>query len=492
MGAAGGAGCRSARTSCGRPTASGSSTAARRPTVRRPGSRCFRRRSISGCAVSDEALACVQQNAGRFTAEEFFPTAASPRRAAALPEAAARALRAAVRDARLRAARADVPRVQGDQLPRGPRLLSQVHGRRAHAADDPEPRAAGRSRRPNASGSAACSASSTRPSCWCWRCCITTSASGATTTITVESARMARQMFERLASRPRGARDGRVPGRAAPRRCRVVAFRRDTEDPEIVRQFAELVGVEERLKMLCLMTLADVEAVSRETLTPWKEELLWRLYVDTYNHLTLSYGDEVIDRNQAAIAEVIERRPADLDGEGDRGVPPGAAAPLSAAVLARGGLSARPAVARPRPRRRSRPGSRRSDAAWELTVITQRPAVPVLEHLRRAVVVRHGHPARLRLHEAGRPGRRHVPLHRRGAVPRAEPEDGEAQIIQAARGRRSRARRYRRPAQGPRGGRVPRSACPASRRSSTATTTRRAATPSSRSSRRTRSACCTA
>ena len=64
----------------------------------------------------------------------------------------------------------------------------------------------------------------------------------------------------------------------------VTAFRRDTEDPEIVRQFAELVGVEDRLKMLCIMTLADVEAVSRETLTPWKEEMLWRLYVDTYNH----------------------------------------------------------------------------------------------------------------------------------------------------------------------------------------------------------------
>ena len=45
--------------------------------------------------------------------------------------------------------------------------------------------------------------------------------------------------------------------------------------------------------MLCLMTLADVEAVSPETLTPWKEELLWRLYVDTYNHLTQRYGDEL-------------------------------------------------------------------------------------------------------------------------------------------------------------------------------------------------------
>src|SRR5262249_15125114 len=69
-----------------------------------------------------------------------------------------------------------------------------------------------------------------------------------------------------------------------------IAFRRDTEDPEIVRQLADLVGIEERLKMLCLLTLADVDAVSPDTLTPWREELLWRLYVDTYNHLTLGYA----------------------------------------------------------------------------------------------------------------------------------------------------------------------------------------------------------
>jgi [protein-PII] uridylyltransferase len=91
-----------------------------------------------------------------------------------------------------------------------------------------------------------------------------------------------------------------------------VAFRRDTEDPEIVREFAALVGTEERLKLLCLMTLADVEAVSPETLTPWKEELLWRLYVDTYNYLTLQYGDDVIERTQAAAAECVARRPGDL------------------------------------------------------------------------------------------------------------------------------------------------------------------------------------
>jgi [protein-PII] uridylyltransferase len=92
----------------------------------------------------------------------------------------------------------------------------------------------------------------------------------------------------------------------------VVAFRRDTEDPDIVKQFAATLGTEERLKMLTLLTLVDIEAVSPETLTPWKEELLWRLYVDTYNHLTQRYGDELIERNQAGLDEVLRERPAEL------------------------------------------------------------------------------------------------------------------------------------------------------------------------------------
>ena len=91
-----------------------------------------------------------------------------------------------------------------------------------------------------------------------------------------------------------------------------VAFRRDTEDPEIVRDFAATIGVEERLKMLCLMTLADVQAVSPATLTRWKEDLLWRLYVDTYNQLTHGYGDDLIERTQLAVTECVKRRPADL------------------------------------------------------------------------------------------------------------------------------------------------------------------------------------
>ena len=53
--------------------------------------------------------------------------------------------------------------------------------------------------------------------------------------------------------------------------------------------------------MLCLMTLADVGAVSPDALTPWKEDLLWRLYVHAYNRLTLGYADELLQKDPAGL-----------------------------------------------------------------------------------------------------------------------------------------------------------------------------------------------
>jgi len=123
-----------------------------------------------------------------------------------------------------------------------------------------------------------------------------------------ESVRLARQMFDRLAlpADSRALVEFLIEHHL---QMSMVAFRRDTEDPDIVRQFADLVGIEERLKMLCLLTLVDIEAVSLETLTPWREELLWRLYVDTYNHLTLGYGDERIEHDQSDVALLLAGRP---------------------------------------------------------------------------------------------------------------------------------------------------------------------------------------
>ena len=123
-----------------------------------------------------------------------------------------------------------------------------------------------------------------------------------------ESVRMARTMMERL-QLPAESRDTvefLIRHHIA---MSIVAFRRDTEDPEIVKRFSGLVGVEERLKMLCLLTLGDVGAVSPDTLTPWREELLWRLYVDTYNQLTLAYGDDVIAEDKCDLTALLEGRP---------------------------------------------------------------------------------------------------------------------------------------------------------------------------------------
>jgi len=71
------------------------------------------------------------------------------------------------------------------------------------------------------------------------------------------------------------------------------AMRRDVFDPANVRSFAERVGVPERLKMLCLMTYADIKAVNPEAMTPWKADNLWQLYIACANYLSRSADERV-------------------------------------------------------------------------------------------------------------------------------------------------------------------------------------------------------
>ena len=63
------------------------------------------------------------------------------------------------------------------------------------------------------------------------------------------------------------------------------ALRRDIFDPGTLRQLADKVGTPERLKMLCLLTYADIKAVNPEALTPWKAENIWQLYIGAANHM---------------------------------------------------------------------------------------------------------------------------------------------------------------------------------------------------------------
>jgi len=71
------------------------------------------------------------------------------------------------------------------------------------------------------------------------------------------------------------------------------ALRRDIFDPVTVAAFAEKVGTPERLKMLCLLTYADIKAVNPEALTPWKAENVWQLYMAAENYLSRSADQRV-------------------------------------------------------------------------------------------------------------------------------------------------------------------------------------------------------
>ena len=83
------------------------------------------------------------------------------------------------------------------------------------------------------------------------------------------------------------------------------ALRRDIFDLENVRGFAEKIGSPTLLKMLTLMTYADIKAVNPEALTPWKAENLWQLYMATANFMDRSV-DEV--RYHAAIDPTLLNR----------------------------------------------------------------------------------------------------------------------------------------------------------------------------------------
>jgi [protein-PII] uridylyltransferase len=83
------------------------------------------------------------------------------------------------------------------------------------------------------------------------------------------------------------------------------ALRRDIFDLENVRGFAEKIGSPQMLKMLTLLTYADVKAVNPDALTPWKAENLWQLYMATANFMDRSV-DEV--RYHAAIDPTLLNR----------------------------------------------------------------------------------------------------------------------------------------------------------------------------------------
>ncbi|WP_058186137.1 [protein-PII] uridylyltransferase family protein [Terracidiphilus gabretensis] len=83
------------------------------------------------------------------------------------------------------------------------------------------------------------------------------------------------------------------------------ALRRDIFDTENVRAFAEKMGSPTLLKMMTLLTYADIKAVNPEALTPWKAENLWQLYMTTANFMDRSVDET---RYHAAVDPTLQNR----------------------------------------------------------------------------------------------------------------------------------------------------------------------------------------
>jgi len=88
-----------------------------------------------------------------------------------------------------------------------------------------------------------------------------------------------------------------------------VAFRRDVGDPSIVAGFARDVGSPEVLRMLTVLTAADVAAVGPGTWNRWKSDLLGDLYFRTLGVLDGESPSAAAERHGAALATLL----ADLD-----------------------------------------------------------------------------------------------------------------------------------------------------------------------------------
>jgi [protein-PII] uridylyltransferase len=73
------------------------------------------------------------------------------------------------------------------------------------------------------------------------------------------------------------------------------ALRKDIFDAETVRAFAKKVGSPELLRMLTLLTYADIQSVNPDALTSWKADAIWQLYMAASNYLDRSIDEERVE-----------------------------------------------------------------------------------------------------------------------------------------------------------------------------------------------------
>jgi [protein-PII] uridylyltransferase len=82
-----------------------------------------------------------------------------------------------------------------------------------------------------------------------------------------------------------------------------IAQRRDIDDPKTVTDLAEACGDPQRLRMLYLLTYADMRAVGPGVLTGWQAQILHELYARTLKQLTAPGAGVASRANRTQVSE---------------------------------------------------------------------------------------------------------------------------------------------------------------------------------------------
>ena len=85
------------------------------------------------------------------------------------------------------------------------------------------------------------------------------------------------------------------------------AQRRDIDDPEVIRNFAQTVGTPERLDYLYLLTIADIRATNPQLWNSWRHSLLKRLFRLTHQHFS---------EGARSSAQIVHETRADANSQG--------------------------------------------------------------------------------------------------------------------------------------------------------------------------------
>jgi [protein-PII] uridylyltransferase len=95
-----------------------------------------------------------------------------------------------------------------------------------------------------------------------------------------------------------------------------IALRRDMHDEKTISEFCRRIRTIENLKMLYLLTYADLKGVGTDVWTNWKAALLWELYLKAYEYFSKGEEERVSDRS--LIIQKEKEILALIDNESDR------------------------------------------------------------------------------------------------------------------------------------------------------------------------------